>query len=627
MYVIGVFDDPNKDLDNIKEEKVGFQKIMGKLQMGEDFKYEIFEGNSLEALMDRIDELKDVLNWFHFSGHHDKNEGIRLNDGNFSSLIEHLKNCKNLKGVFINGCASESTLEKLKGIVPIYIGTYKPVSDGLATKFSEKFYQKLADLINWSDYHSIYKAFELTKTQINDLLKTKNGIEGVNLRVRGGGSLKELEDDDNLYFISKEDKIGKKKFEEINVKIDPIGYVRTINEHLTKQLISVVQDQDKPKRFLESIPSEDLEAWETKPDHLKKAQGILEDSFIWVIGSELRRLFAIGHYKKEITIETKIEEYIDTCFKTYRISLQLLNYLFISKLWDTKRNRPDIDTNKELIRTFFIAKRKLKLVELRNLFLLLIQIFEENDIEYPIDKASLGDLEEFLNLKSEFNQASAQLERLESIDDPSQIYVPSNLVSSENSLAVILSILKFFTRCKLMTIKKIEYEESRYSKIRYIKDITVLGKEDNEDNTNFLKIDEKPEKTYSVMFIQPFINGEKIEYKKVNMFPFLLDFNALINEESFDLIYYEFWDGESGLDYFSIKSEEDRIIHYKKIEDSILNGTIARKDRKNRMKKIRLNLVTKQFEVAMNTIITGDYVVKDMPLINDENLNAISGVF
>ncbi len=278
MYVIGVFDDPNKDLDNIKEEKVGFQKIMGKLQMGEDFKYEIFEGNSLEALMDRIDELKDVLNWFHFSGHHDKNEGIRLNDGNFSSLIEHLKNCKNLKGVFINGCASESTLEKLKGIVPIYIGTYKPVSDGLATKFSEKFYQKLADLINWSDYHSIYKAFELTKTQINDLLKTKNGIEGVNLRVRGGGSLKELEDDDNLYFISKEDKIGKKKFEEINVKIDPIGYVRTINEHLTKQLISVVQDQDKPKRFLESIPSEDLEAWETKPDHLKKAQGIFNVS-------------------------------------------------------------------------------------------------------------------------------------------------------------------------------------------------------------------------------------------------------------------------------------------------------------------------------------------------------------
>ena len=111
------------------------------------------------------------------------------------------------------------------------------------------------------------------------------------------------------------------------------------------------------------------------------------------------------------------------------------------------------------------------------------------------------------------------------------------------------------------------------------------------------------------------------------MFPFLLDFNALINEESFDLIFYEYWDGESGIDYFSIKSEEDRVIHFKKLEEKALSGAIARKDRRNRMKKIRLNLVTNQFEVAMNTLVSGDNVVKNMPLVNDENLNTISGVF
>ena len=625
MYVIGVFDDPNKDLEHIKIEKDHFQKIMGKLQMGEDFKYETFEGNSLESLMDKIDEIQDVLTWFHFSGHHDKG-GIQLNDGNFSSLVDHLKNCKKLKGVFINGCASENTLEKLKGIVPIYIGTYKPVNDGLATKFSEKFYQKMTKIANWSDYVKIHNAFELSKTQINDLLNTKEGIDGIDFTVRGGGSLKEMELEDNLYFISTENEKNKKIFEEIHFKGNPDSVINNINEKLTLKLINVLGDQEGQKRFLESLPSEELENWEKEPKNLQKAQGLLEDNFIWVIGSELRRLFAIGRYNKEITTETKIEEYIDTCFRTYRISLQLINYLFISKLWDTKRKR-DIDTNKELIRTFFIAKRKLKLVELRNLFLLMIQMFEENDIEYPIDKTSLGDLQEFLDEKSQFNVASAELERLESIKIPSQLYVTNHLVSAENSLSVILSVLKFFTKCKLMTIKKIEYEESRYSKIRYIKDITVLGKEENENNMNFLKIDEKPEKTYSVMFIQPFMNGNKMEYKKVNMFPFLLDFNALINEDSFDLIFYEFWDGDSGLDYFSIKSEEDRMIHFKKLEDKLLNGAIAKKDRKNRMKKIRLNLVTKQFEVAMNTFIPGDYVVKNMSLINDENLNTITGVF
>ena len=38
MYVIGVFDDPNKDLKHIKEERNNFQDIMSTLQIEEDFK-------------------------------------------------------------------------------------------------------------------------------------------------------------------------------------------------------------------------------------------------------------------------------------------------------------------------------------------------------------------------------------------------------------------------------------------------------------------------------------------------------------------------------------------------------------------------------------------------------------
>jgi hypothetical protein len=626
MYVLGVFDDPNKDLAHIKVEKAHFQKIMGKLLRGEDFKYETFEGNSLDSLMNKIDEIQDILTWFHFSGHHDKG-GIQLNDGNFSSLVDHLKNCKNLKGVFINGCASESTLDKLKDVVPICIGTYKPVNDGIATKFSEKFYRKMADISNWNDYGKIHQAFELTKTQIKDLLSSNDSIDGIDFIVRGGGSSEEIELEDNFYFITNKDEKAKKKFESINVEGDPATYVNNINEHLTKELIHVLSDQDGPKRFLRNLSISERDNWEKRPDSLKMAQSLLEDNFIWVIGSQLSRLFAIGHYKPDVTIETRIEEYIEICFITYRISLQLINYLFISKLWDTKRKNPEIDTDKELLRAFFDAKRKLKLDELRKLFVLMLEIFDENNIEYPIDKVSLGDLKEFSDSKSKFNQATAELERLESMVDPKKIYTPNHLVSAEKSLSVILSALKFFTKCKLMTIKKIEYEESRYSKIRYIKDITVLGGKENEDNTNYLKIDEKPEKTYSVMFIQPFMNGNKLEYKKVNMFPFLLDFNALINEESFDLIFYEFWDGESGLDYFSIKSEKDRMIHYKKVEDKVLDRSITKKVRKNRMKKIRLNLVTKQFEAAINTFLPGDFEVTNMPLVNDDNEKAIIDIF
>ena len=66
-------------------------------------------------------------------------------------------------------------------------------------------------------------------------------------------------------------------------------------------------------------------------------------------------------------METKIDEYINHCFSTYRISLQLINYLFISQLWDEKIKNKNIDTDKVEIRNFFCSNRPPKLTELRKL--------------------------------------------------------------------------------------------------------------------------------------------------------------------------------------------------------------------------------------------------------------------
>lgn len=587
MYVIGVFDDPNKDLEHIKIEKDHFQNIMGKLQMGEDFKYEIFEGNSLESLMDKIDEMQDILTWFHFSGHHDKG-GIQLNDGNFSSLVEHLKNCKNLKGVFINGCASESTLENLKNIVPICIGTNKPVNDGLATKFSEKFYQKMTKIANWNDYVKIHKAFELTKTQINDLLNTKEGIDGIDFTVRGGGSLKEMELEDNFYFISSESEENKNLFDQIDPDIK--NYV--FNQVLTKQLIDEIKLKSSVAAFLKKVASGNEDQWELKPENLKNAQGVLEDSFVWVIGSELRRLFAIGA-DKQSDAKAKTEDYMTHCFSTYRISLQLINYLFISILWDEKTKNPKIDTDKALIRDFFCANRNLKLVELRNLFQLLIEIFKSNKLDFPIEEDHLGDVKMYLDSDSKFNKACSSLESLE--DSVNGIYELSDCRNAEMALAGFLTGFNFFANYKLVTIKRIEYEESRNSAAKYIKDITILEKKETENLIRVLKYDNSPALTYSVIF--------RNKNKAINLFPFLLDFNALINAAGFQLYFYQSSNGKSGINYYSLKSEEEKTIFYKAAAAKTVEQ-IEDEDKKNRLqKKIRLDLVTKQFEEAMNTLL------------------------
>lgn len=375
---------------------------------------------------------------------------------------------------------------------------------------------------------------------------------------------------------------------------------KVFNGVLTKELMLLLRDHEKPQQFLNNLPPEDKENWESKRQSLKDAQGILEDSFVWVIGWELRRLFSIGN-DRDKRMESKIDEYINHCFSTYRISLQLIIYLFISKLWDEKTKHPDIDTDKKPIRDFFNANRVLKLAELRHLFQVLIEIFRNNEIDYPIEKEELGDINEFLQPNSLFNMACKELEKLETIDQGREMYGLGHCHTAEISLSTVLAGFKFFTNYQLVTLKKIEYEEARNSAARYIKDLNILDKKETKNLLRILKYDKTPALTYSVFF--------RNENKAINLFPFLLDYNALTNETDFQIFLYQCRESESGLQYFSVKSENEEIINYLATETETME--IKSEEQKNELQKcIRLDLVVKQFEESMNTILGTDFHFK-----------------
>ena len=368
---------------------------------------------------------------------------------------------------------------------------------------------------------------------------------------------------------------------------------KVFNGVLTKELILLLKEQEKPASFLNNLPTEDKDNWEAKRQPLKDAQGILEDSFVWVLGWELRRLFSIGN-DREKSMETKIDEYINHCFSTYRISLQLIIYLFISKLWDEKNKNPKIDTDKNPLIDFFNANRVLKLTEMRNLLQVLLEIFRVNQLGYPIDGGDLGDVNELMQPGSKFNVACTELERLEAMDPGRETYGLGHCHTAEISLTTILSRFSFFTNYQLVTLKKIEYEEARNAAARYIKDLNILDKKEAKNLLRILKYDNTPALTYSVFF--------RNENRAVNLFPFLIDYNALTNETDFQLFFYQCKEGESGLRYFSIKSENEEIINY--MATSTESIEIKSDEQKNELQKnIRLDLVTKQFEEAMNTLL------------------------
>ena len=375
---------------------------------------------------------------------------------------------------------------------------------------------------------------------------------------------------------------------------------KVFNGVLTKELILRLKDKKRVESFLSSLPPEDKDGWDSVRQHLKKAQGILEDSFVWVIGWELRRLFSIGNDKNKV-LEIKIAEYINHCFSTYRITLELANYIFISKLWDEKANNNKINSDLPPIRDFFNSNRSLKLTELRILFQTLLEIFQKEKLEYPLDPSDIDGFDQFILPDSKFNTACAEIEKLDAIDDTSEVYGLGHCHTAEISLTTILSQFKFFTNYQLVTLKKIEYEESRNSPARYIKDLNVLEKHEAAELKRLLKYDNMPAKTYSVFF--------RNKNRSVNLFPFLLDYNALTNEEDFQILFHQCLEGESGLSYYSIKTEKEEIIHY--MANTAERIEIKSEEQKEEMQRnLRLDLVPKQFEEAMNTILGTSFSFK-----------------
>ena len=437
-----------------------------------------------------------------------------------------------------------------------------------------------------------------------------NGVEQqINYQLADLQQLMERQNVTNITYENKVYNIG--HINEANFGV--VTSNKVFNGILTKELIILFKEHKKVESFLNCLPPEDKDDWEGKRQSLKEAQGILEESFVWVIGWQLRRLFSIGN-DKDKKMETKIDEYINHCFSTYRIALQLINYLFISKLWDDKNRNRDIDTDRAPLKNFFCCNRPLKLVELRRLFQALLEIYTNNQLSYPIEEQDIVDISGFIETGSEFNLACAELEKLEDMDIGKEAYGLGQGHTAEISLTVILKKFSFFSCYQLVTLKRIEYESARNSPARYIKDMNILEKKEAKNLLRYLKYDNTPTQTYSVFF--------RNKNKSINLLPFLLDYNAITNEFDSQIFLYECMQEESGLRYFSLESEDEKVISYNAFSTESME--IKSEEQKNEVQRnIRLDIVVKQFEDAMNTLLgtTFNFKSKESDLYADNLSN------
>jgi hypothetical protein len=177
----------------------------------------------------------------------------------------------------------------------------------------------------------------------------------------------------------------------------------------------------------------------------------------------------------------------------------------------------------------------------------LLAMFDEKQLDYPI-----GELKNFaVNMLpgTEFITACDSLNTISRSD-----YTEDDCKEAENSLTVMLEHLSFLTNYTMESIKNVEYFGLRNIKQYYVHNYTALGCDEN-TTIDLVKQQDAPLNTYAVL-----LKNTKIAYQpKLNLFPFIIDANALASEKGAKIYFYSSASADGSLKY-SFWEDRENII-------------------------------------------------------------------
>lgn len=325
----------------------------------------------------------------------------------------------------------------------------------------------------------------------------------------------------------------------------------SFNETLTRRLMEAIGVYSpRAAKFLENASRMAVD-WETQSLFSDPAKEIIAFSFVGVLGIQLRKLMAIG--KEEMSVN-KLRKYLENCQLTAKRILQLLCFSLISKLWDYRKDKKYTLSPAQTIscKNFFEDEFELDINGLISLLKTLISIFIDNELDFPITE--LNEFSSSLQTGSEFLKACSGLQAINALPGNPPFTEP-DCSDAEIHLTVILENLKFLVNYRMVSIKSIGYFEMRNTKPHYLYNYTVLGI-DNKSNVNQERVNyaETPINTDAVLLY-------KGSYQQnLNLFPFIIDVNALAFE------------GGAKICFYASHDNTDKSLNYVFLEDnSVVN--------------------------------------------------------
>ncbi|MEQ1745728.1 MAG: hypothetical protein ABMA02_09900 [Saprospiraceae bacterium] len=381
---------------------------------------------------------------------------------------------------------------------------------------------------------------------------------------------------------------------------------KAFNETLTKQLIEALQTSSRPAQiFLERVAT--TPQWETQVRISDKAKEIIAYSFAGVIGIQLSKLMAIG---KEDFSETKQRKYIEKCLQIAKRSVDLICFALISRMLDAKAetvSRLSSDLKMVLQKRFDEAFEP-TLEEQFRLLNVLHAFFgdQANGLEAPMPE--LNSLGQALQQGSDLHLTFQNLQALNGKLDKGQ-YDLLDCFEAETQLAAFFKYFHFLANYRMASIKHIGYQHTRKEDPRYLIRYAALGI-DSKANIDAEKIN------YSVDTVQTeavlLYRGDNYR-DNVNLFPFVVDYNALSFEQGSKICFYRSQAiADGNLEYLFLEDNSILSIEKKKDfppPDADFNDLLISADNR---KALNLNSVVNQFRGARTYLLGGELNFDDL---------------
>ncbi|OJV22653.1 MAG: hypothetical protein BGO21_05720 [Dyadobacter sp. 50-39] len=497
---------------------------------------------TVKKLRDRLLLYQPQVEIIHYAGHANGSQ-LLMEDATIygAGLLESIRLQKNLQLVFLNGCSTQEQVDQLLDAgVRAVIATSIDIGDDTATRFAEDFYQKLAS------GHSIDDAFrlatEIVTAKNNATLNTTEhqdrGIARL-IKAPNTGPAWGLYLNKNHLGAARHQLVDK-SFYELHIKSQIDTKFNTSEDAILASLYNVLMTFSDELPMFEDLEKKYGEQWDPRKFDVREVKNAIINSLPSPIAEQVRKLLVTED-------EPLASERLRFLINTYTVMADLLLFIMFSQLWDAlvQERIPVLENPlKERIGSFFqLGQQERQAYDVIPLIRAIHDKLKAHNVPLFVNEmAHLADLMD--ERDGEFFAAYAHLTGIKSkycdlaaMDDLDEADCRQDCLITEANLCIMFKELGFCARYKFATIKNIYINKKKNQPAvfqhKMVKlDYVLVGFTDKmEDFENFTD-------SNSVVIY-------KIENKKLcafNLYPFVIDMNALISEKLSKIYFYYNYD-------------------------------------------------------------------------------------